>query len=208
MATFHSTLIKCNVLSTIASVSSADSSLSTVFERNFASELTRMGDSLEYHFSTATSPALSNGQTPEVTTGMLGASTSTFASHGRTFSTSTLTSSNTHLPFALPALGGIAESAYSPNLSISANEKSSLKHSTASYRDQGIDAPLRSPRSKLSMRTDRPHVNFALPNGNKDNGRLSPAPSNAPSIAANGIVDSGRPTSFLGRLASMRKKRT
>lgn len=166
-----------------------------------------MGTELEYRVPQGASPDLSVKHSPATGSGILGSSTSSVTNHQRNLSASTITSSNAHLPFALPPVGGIGDStSVSPQLGAN-NGKSPLQLSTASYSSQALNVPLRSPPSKSTMRSERPHVNFALPNGAKDNGRLSPAPSSTHSTLANGTLDSNRPTSFLGRLASMRKKR-
>lgn len=177
----------------------------TVFERNFGAEIARMGSELEYQTSSDLSPQLSAG-TPSTLNGIFGVSLNHSKGHHRNHSSNTLASSSAHLPIALPSINVVENGVpFSPKGSLS-NGKSPVQLSTATYPSQALEGPLRSPRSKLTMQSDRPHVNFALPNGSKSNGRASPTPSSVPSTTA-GTVTSERPTSFLSRLSSIRKKR-
>lgn len=181
--------------------------VSTVFERNFAAEIARMGLELEYQTTAQEPPQDPQLRSPVRVNGAFDSISSTTNGHQRNLSSGTMESSNAHLPFPLPSIGKMEPSAALSSVGTLANDKNPLQLSVASNPSQILEGTLRSPRSKLSIRGDRPHVNFALPNSSKDNGRISPAPSSVPSTVANGTLSSERPTSFLSRLSSIRKKR-
>lgn len=184
----------------------SDLDVDIVFERNFAGEIARMGVALEYQTSPYLSP-LSQTSSPTPLNGTFSSSLSPKKSHQRNHSSSTITSSNVHLPLALPSISDMDETAPLSSNGTLTNTQNPLQLSVASHSSHTLEGPLRSPRSKLSVRGDRPHVNFALPNHSKDSGRTSPAPSSVPITVPNGTLPSDRPTSFLSRLSSIRKKR-
>lgn len=164
-----------------------------VFERNFASEIARMGEALEYKLPDLSSPVLTDITQPM--NGHQDLSPSFASGHRRNLSNSTITSSSAPLPLALPPLNGLSG------------------HTSSGHSNSGIitsdPSPSSHSRSTFSSGVPKPHpngVHFA-PTPSISQGRTSPVPSTVPSTTGNATNASERPMSLLSRISSLRKKR-
>lgn len=151
----------------------------------------------------AASPNLSNGafrSSPQI-------SESAGPAHSRSLSNATVTSSNPHLPFALPPLSsmgqngsnGLAERVRGPGPLDRPSTDSQQKF--GSMRHRASELPLSPVKASLNG------VHFApTPSIPDSTGRSSPVPSTVPSTV-NGAGSSEKSTSFLSRFNSMRRKK-
>ena len=207
-----------------------DTVLCIVFERNFSEEISRMGAELDYRPAPVpmtsprqTSPSLAASQPlpQSPRTPQMASSATVAGAHSRTFSSSTITTSSPHLPFALPPLSNIDEASPGSlrrnNVAAPLDRASSVYSTLAPVPDR---APNGSALTGVGMRqvgSSNGTVHFApTPDLGKAGGRsASPAPSTVAStlngtVRSNAASSSGntdRPPSFLSRFSSMRRKK-
>lgn len=143
------------------------------------------------------------------------------ASHSRTFSSSTITSSSPHLPFALPPLSNIDEASPGSlrrnNIAAPLDRASSVYSTLASVPERTPNGPALTGVGMRQVGSSNGTVHFApTPDLGKAAGRsASPAPSTVAStlngtLRSNAASSSGnadRPSSFLSRFSSMRRKK-